>query len=95
MGGLLVVGCASQRDNSLNVTSPRSAVTGHYPNLLVQAGYPAPAVRQKIEEAFHQLFYGNDQQRVYYPAGHNQRGPLGYILDVNNHDVRSEGMSYG
>jgi len=32
---------------------------------------------------------------VYYPAGANSNGSLAYILDPGNHDIRSEGMSYG
>ncbi len=32
---------------------------------------------------------------VYYPAGANANGPLAYLSDINNNDVRSEGMSYG
>ncbi|MFO1486839.1 MAG: glycosyl hydrolase family 8 [Verrucomicrobiota bacterium] len=32
---------------------------------------------------------------MFYPAGTNTSGPLAYMLDVINQDVRSEGMSYG
>src|SRR5208282_3123034 len=34
-------------------------------------------------------------QTVYYEAGRNENGPLAYLTDFRNHDVRSEGMSYG
>ena len=34
--------------------------------------------------------------RLYsFSAGRNARGPLAYITDWANHDVRTEGMSYG
>ncbi|MFA7485914.1 MAG: glycosyl hydrolase family 8, partial [Phycisphaerae bacterium] len=70
--------------------------TGQYRNLFVEAGYSSDEVAAKIENSFKQLFYGDsDTQRLYYPAGSNKNGPLAYILDVHNDDVRSEGMSYG
>jgi oligosaccharide reducing-end xylanase len=49
-------------------------------------------VQAKIDAAWDQLFYGNDDsERVYYPAGED----MAYIEDIGNGDVRSEGMSYG
>ena len=71
-------------------------VTGHYRNLFVEAGYDPEEVEKKVSEVFEQLFYGDPgTEAVYYPAGENDNGPLAYILDINNNDVRSEGMSYG
>ncbi len=53
-------------------------------------------ISAKIDAAFEQLFHGDPEtQAVYYPAGQNANGPLAYLSDINNHDVRSEGMSYG
>jgi xylan 1,4-beta-xylosidase len=50
------------------------------------------AVDDKIDDAFRQLFYGNDAtERVYYPVGKD----MAYIYAPNSDDVRSEGMSYG
>lgn len=70
--------------------------SGNYPNLFAEAGYEQTAIDAKIRAGFEQLFHGDaDEQRVYYPAGSNERGPLAYIYDVNSQDVRSEGMSYG
>ena len=34
-------------------------------------------------------------QSVVFSAGKNANGPLAYLTDWNNHDVRTEGMSYG
>ncbi len=49
-------------------------------------------VRAKIDDVFRQLFYGDDNtQRIYYPVGND----MAYIEDINNQDVRTEGMSYG
>jgi oligosaccharide reducing-end xylanase len=49
-------------------------------------------VQAKIEAAWDQLFYGDDDfERVYYPVGED----MAYITDIGNGDVRTEGMSYG
>jgi len=70
--------------------------TGQYRNLFAEAGYPPEQVTAKIEAAFQQLFHGDpNTQSVYYPVGTNAHGPLAYLTDVANNDVRSEGMSYG
>ncbi len=66
--------------------------TGEYPNVFAEIGLSEEEVRARIDATFQQLFYGNDQtQRIYYPVGDD----MAYILDVNNNDVRSEGISYG
>ncbi len=67
--------------------------TGQYPNLFAERlGKSEAEIQAKIEEAFQQLFYGDDQnERVYYPVGSD----MAYMLDTGNDDVRSEGMSYG
>ncbi|HUI56853.1 MAG TPA: glycosyl hydrolase family 8 [Bryobacteraceae bacterium] len=70
--------------------------TGRYRNLFLEAGHPQKEISQKIDAAFQQLFHGDaETQTVYYPAGQNANGPLAYLTDINNKDVRSEGMSYG
>jgi oligosaccharide reducing-end xylanase len=70
--------------------------TGHYRNLFVEAGYPEKAVHKKIEATFQQLFHGDPQtQAIAFDAGSNANGPLMYVTDWANHDVRTEGMSYG
>ncbi|MFC1792515.1 glycosyl hydrolase family 8 [Planctomycetota bacterium] len=70
--------------------------TGKYRNLFVEAGYSPQEVAGKINTAFKQLFHGDpNTQAVYFPAGKNTNGPLAYIYDIHNKDVRSEGMSYG
>ncbi len=71
-------------------------VTGKYRNLFAEAGYSPKQVAAKINKAY-QHFFGGDpnSQALYYPAGSNANGPLAYMPDINNNDVRSEGMSYG
>lgn len=67
--------------------------SGEYRNLFAEyLGKSDTEVQAKIDSAFQQLFYGNDQnERVYYPVGSD----MAYMLDTGNDDVRSEGMSYG
>src|SRR3974377_1971633 len=70
--------------------------TGRYRNLFVETGHSPKEIAQKIDAAFQQLFQGEPEtQTVYYAAGRNENGPLAYLSDINNRDVRSEGMSYG
>lgn len=69
-----------------------SFATGKYENAFARIGQSELEVRRRLDATFHQLFFGDDKsQRVYYPVGKDE----GYILDVGNNDVRSEGMSYG
>lgn len=69
--------------------------TGHYRDLFKELGYSQKQINAKVKAAFHQLFFGKKDQRVYFPAGKNANGPLAYVTDVFHHDVRTEGMSYG
>jgi oligosaccharide reducing-end xylanase len=70
--------------------------SNRYRNLFLEAGHSKEEIGRKIEAAFQQLFHGDPEtQTVYYAAGENANGPLAYLTDINNKDVRSEGMSYG
>ena len=71
--------------------------TGNYRDLFAEVlGHTAAESRAKIEKAFQQLFHGDGQEeRIYFETGANDDGPLAYITDWANNDVRTEGMSYG
>lgn len=70
--------------------------TGNYRDLFAEAGHSQQQISTKIQAAYHQLFHGDPAtQAVYFPAGKNANGALAYVTDWNNHDVRTEGMSYG
>jgi len=70
--------------------------TGKYRNLFAEAGHPQQEISAKISAAFRQLFHGNPEtESVFFWAGKNADGPLAYLTDWNNHDVRTEGVSYG
>lgn len=70
--------------------------TGKYRNLFSEAGHSRREISTKINTAFRQLFHGDPQtQAIFFRTGKNTNGRLGYVTDWNNHDVRTEGMSYG
>lgn len=64
--------------------------TGIYRNVFKEAGYSDQEISDKLNQAWNDLFYGDENTRIFYPSGDEA-----YILDVGNGDVRSEGMSYG
>lgn len=70
-----------------------SYYTGNYPNLFAELlNKSDDEINTKIDSAFSQLFYGDDKtERLYYPV----EPDMAYIEDINNTDVRTEGMSYG
>lgn len=66
--------------------------SGEYRNMLKEWGLSDDEIQARIDEVWNQLFYGDDDtERVYYPV----EDDMAYMLDVNNNDVRTEGMSYG
>ena len=60
-----------------------------YRNIFQELGYSEKAIDEKLQEAFNGLFYG--PEKVYFEVGDS----MAYISDIKNHDVRTEGMSYG
>lgn len=70
--------------------------SGKYRNLFAEDGHSEREIRAKIDAAYQQLFHGDPQtQAIAFAAGTNANGPLMYVTDWANHDVRTEGMSYG
>lgn len=65
--------------------------TGIYRNVFKEIGKSQKEVTEKIQNAANVFFYGNEEERIYHPAGED----MGYLEDTGNHDVRTEGMSYG
>ncbi len=65
--------------------------TGQYRNVFREYGYEEAVIDRKLEDAWRQLFYGDEGTRIYYPLGEDK----GYLLDTGNQDVRTEGVSYG
>ena len=91
-----LMACVAAGAQSAPADGAGAYATGKYRNLFVETGYPKKAVREKIEAAYQQLFHGDPQtQAIAFAAGQNDNGPLMYVTDWANHDVRTEGMSYG
>lgn len=92
---LLTVAAGSLFTFHLQAQSPQP-VSHTYRNLFLEDGHPTSQIDAKLQRAYSQLFHGDPAtQAIYFPAGSNANGPLGYITDWANHDVRTEGMSYG
>ncbi|CAN5635863.1 hypothetical protein BH11ARM2_BH11ARM2_36820 [soil metagenome] len=72
--------------------SPKSFATGKYRSLFREIGKSDAEIKDKLNKAWSQFFYGDDKdERVYYAVGDD----MGYIKDIGSNDVRTEGMSYG
>lgn len=63
--------------------------TRRYRNLFAELGYKQKDIDKKLKSVFESVFYGPD--KVYFEVGNS----MAYISDIKNHDVRTEGMSYG
>src|SRR5580692_4716209 len=62
--------------------------TGKYRDLFAEQGHPASETKGRLEKAFQQLFHGDPiSERVYFEAGKNENGPLGYMTDWANNDA--------
>ena len=48
-------------------------------------------IDSRLERIFQTIFYGPEDERFYQESGSD----MGYLEDTGNHDVRTEGMSYG
>ena len=93
---LAAIGQTSPRKTARLDNGHGAYATHRYRNLFAEAGHPLAEIDAKIDATFQQLFHGDPEtQAVYYLAGSNANGPLAYLTDIINHDVRTEGMSYG
>ncbi len=63
--------------------------TSVYPNIFRQAGYSQADIDAKVNKAYEDLFEGPN--KIYFEV----EDSLGYVSDIKNKDVRTEGMSYG
>jgi oligosaccharide reducing-end xylanase len=92
----VVAPCALRAGEAPPADGAGAYATGTYRNLFAEAGHSKAEIDARIARAWEQLFHGDEEtQRLYFPSGENENGPLAYIPDIQHHDVRSEGMSYG
>jgi oligosaccharide reducing-end xylanase len=73
-------------------TTPGAGVTGRYRNLFQEyLGKTDAEIDARLQAAWRQLFAGDpDSESLYYPVA----GDMAYVPDINNNDVRTEGLSY-
>ena len=62
-----------------------------YRNVFEEIGIDPAQVEKRLQEIKDFYFYGEEDERVYYPVGDD----MAYIMDTGNNDARTEGMSYG
>jgi oligosaccharide reducing-end xylanase len=91
-------GVTSTDDCDKDVNDPRGKMKpwdkgawdmGQYRNLFLEAGYKQKDIDAKLAKAYYDVFEG--PERVYFEVGDS----MAYLSDLKNHDVRTEGMSYG
>jgi oligosaccharide reducing-end xylanase len=87
---LLTLGCALAVAPAF---AAGDAATGQYRNLFKEyLGKTDAEIAARLDGAWRQLFAGDpNSEALYYPVP----GGMAYVPDINNHDVRSEGLSYG
>ncbi len=96
LAAAVALGCASVSAQNTPQDGAGAYATGTYRNLFAEDGHSQNEIHAKIEAAYQQLFHGDPQtQAIAFAAGSNANGPLMYVTDWANHDVRTEGMSYG
>lgn len=65
--------------------------TRQYRNFFQQWGRSSNEIEERLALIWDTFFYGSEEERIYHPVGED----MGYLEDTGNHDVRTEGMSYG
>lgn len=68
-----------------------AVLTGKYRNVFKECGYSEDEITKRVEQTFETIFYGKEEERFYHEVGDG----MAYMEDTGNHDVRTEGMSYG
>ncbi|MCM3633729.1 MULTISPECIES: glycosyl hydrolase family 8 [Paenibacillus] len=74
-----------------NAVKQGAYYTGQYRNLFAEYGYSEADIAAKLQHTWDALFGDDETTKIYYELDEDK----GYLLDTGNHDVRSEGMSYG
>ncbi|MCR5094012.1 MAG: xylanase [Lachnospiraceae bacterium] len=65
--------------------------TGKYRNFFAEIGISEALIEEKIKASADTFFHGSEEERIFHPV----EPDMGYLEDTGNHDVRTEGMSYG
>ena len=68
-----------------------AVLTGKYRNVFKECRYAEYEITKRVEQTFETIYYGKEEERFYHEVGDD----MAYMEDTGNHDVRTEGMSYG
>ncbi len=90
-------GSGGVADGAPSPPSVGAVESGVYRNLFTEWNpeITEAEVDAKLETYWNSLFGTDPDRTVYYPSGANEHGPMAYMMDIGNNDIRSEGMSYG
>ncbi|MEJ2506696.1 MAG: glycosyl hydrolase family 8 [Ignavibacteriaceae bacterium] len=92
------LGQTNNKDCDKDINDPRGKMkpwdegaweTGQYRNVFLEAGYKQEDIDARLAKAYYDIFEG--PERVYFEI----EDSMAYLSDLKNHDVRTEGMSYG
>ena len=91
-----IAACSSSKSASKLAPAKKGyAETGKYRNYLKELGFSQEEIDGKIQEIYSVIFEG--EGAAYHDVDVEVDGkmvPMGYISDVKNNDVRTEGQSY-
>ena len=91
-----IAACSSSKSASKLAPAKKGyAETGKYRNYLKELGFSQEEIDGKIQEIYSIIFEG--EEAAYHDVDVEVDGkmvPMGYISDVKNNDVRTEGQSY-
>lgn len=85
----MLIMCGCNAGNQQAKSNKPNYHKGNYRNLFLEAGYSQEEIDRKVDKAYYDLFEGPN--RIYFEVGDS----MGYVSDLKNHDVRTEGVSYG
>lgn len=91
LSALLLFGTQAVDAKKMTPWKKGAAVTGKYRNYFKELGYKQADIDAKIANAYYQVF--ESPTRAYFDVQVDGQ-MMGYISDVKNRDVRTEGMSY-
>ena len=89
MSMIMASSLSNDCQNNIMAQTPVAKPAYRYKNVFREAGHSEKEIDKKLNAVFDSLFFG--ENRIYFEVGDS----MGYVSDIKNHDVRTEGMSYG
>ncbi len=83
------ISCQEKSEKGLTPWETGAFESHRYRNLFAEIGYTQEEIDAKLNNILYNLFEG--PEKIYFEVGDS----MAYISDIKNHDVRTEGMSYG